>query len=479
MGGDAADLALKGSNLKTGEEGGITGFTLSLFDYPYTISTGTIEEDDEKLYVVTSYPEWNYLTAPAMQAIYGDNGFTNAFWGLTALPADAQEPKVVLSRMQTDLATRYAGDAAAMTAYVGGEEVEPMATSAGITLYHATINDDEKKLTQLAVEKISIVGAFNGWNVEDTSVEFAPVEEGKTDKWTLTHTFDGDGEFKIAFDHKWNTQVNGVEMQTTLGGSCTDLRIGSQTNLYINAGEHTLELNLATTPITLSIDGKVADISPAPELLEITGSFAHYVWSNSPYLTNVDGGNPNLYEGILDMYKPAESTAESAEFKITYKNQSAWFSTPTASTASPYVFNIDGNGDNMKIPFGLYYWNVEWNPIEGKGVATATEMVSVNLIGNVEGTVWSQDFALASNGAGLYSGEYAINGEFKVRFHEADFTGETEWKYSIGNAGTADVTVGEATACRWNGGNFKVAEGKYLVEVNLAVTPAIITLTAK
>lgn len=495
LGGDAADLALKGGNLKTGEEGGITGFTLSLFDYPYTISTGTIEEDDEKLYVVTSYPEWNYLTAPAMQGIYhtekvmeGDTEkdktiFDNAFWGLTALPLDAQEPKVVLSRMQTDLATRYAGDAAAMTAYTGGEEVEPMATSAGITIYHATINDDEKKLTQLAVEKISIVGAFNDWNVEDTSVEFAPVEAGKTDRWTLTHTFDGDGEFKIAFDHKWNAQVNGVEMQTTLGGSCTDLRINGG-NLVMTKGEHTLELNLGVSPMTLSIDGKVADLSLAPKLLEVTGCFAQYNWNvegypASPQLTNVNGDNANLFEGIIDMYKPAESTAEKAEFKITYLNFASWFGGTTSSEASPYVYEVGGSDANMTIPFGLYYWNVEWNATAKTGTATATEMVSVNLIGQVEGTEWSQDFALASNGSGLYSGEYAINGEFKVRFHEADFTDETAWKYSIGNAGTADVTVGEATACRWNGGNFKVAEGKYLVEVNLAVTPATITLTAK
>ncbi len=493
LGTDASNLEMGAGSgsLTTGEEGGITGFTLSIFDYPYTITIGTIEENDEKLYVVTSYPEWNYLTAPAMQGIYhtetvmeGDKEkhntiFDNAFWGLTALPTDAQDPKVVLARMQTDLATRYAGDATAMTAYAAGEEVEPMATNAGITIYHADMTEGAMKMRQVAVEKISIVGAFNSWNVEDTTVEFAPVEEGKTNKWTLTHTFENDGEFKIAFDHNWSAQVDEVEMQTSLGGSCTDLRIGSQTNLYINAGEHTLELNLATTPITLAIDGKVADISPAPELLEITGSFAHYGWSNSPYLTNVDGEKPNLYEGILDMYKPADSTAENAEFKITYKNQSAWFSTPTTSTASPYVFNIEGNGDNMKIPFGLYYWNVDWNPIDGNGVATATEMVSVNLIGMVEGTEWSQDFALESDGAGLYSGEYTISGEFKVRFHEADFTDDTAWKYSIGNAGTADVTVGETTACRWNSGNFNVAEGKYLVEVNLAVTPATITLTAK
>lgn len=493
LGGDAADLAFKGSNLTTGEEGGITGFTLSIFDYPYNIKTGTIEEDAEKLYVVTSYPEWNYLTAPAMQGIYhtekvmeGDKEkdktiFDNAFWGLTALPLDAQEPKVVLSRMQTDLATRYAGDAAAMTAYAGGEEVTPMATSAGITIYHADMAEEAMKMRQVAVEKVSIVGAFNDWNVGDTTVEFSPVTAGQTDKWTLTHTFESDGEFKIAFDHMWNTMVDDVQMQTTLGGSCTDLRIGGG-NMVMTAGEHTLELNLGTTPMTLAIDGKIADLSLAPELLELTGSFAHYNWNNgdaSPQLLNIDGSNVNKFEGIVDMYKPEGSEATDAEFKITYLNWSSWFGGATSSEASPYVFALGGSDANMKIPFGLYYWTVNWNATAKSGEATALAIESVNLIGNVEGTVWSQDFALEAQGAGIYSGEYSINGEFKVRFHEANFTDDTAWKYSIGNNGTADIAVGEATACRCNGGNFNVAEGRYLVEVNLAVTPATITLTAR
>lgn len=467
LGGDAADLALKGGNLKS-EGSGIYNFRLSIFDYPYTISTEAMSEKEDVLYVVKND---DYKNAAAMSSIYNEDTFTNTYCGMLDMEADGD---YLYARLRSNLGTRFGGAVDALTAYAGGTEAEGIAVAQGLHYVYADLNEGKMTSTTIAINSIGLVGGLNDWNAE------APIEltyDAASKSYKVTTNIPSDGEFKLVMNKMWSTQVNGVEHQMSLGGSCTNMVVNGG-NLFITAGEHSFELTFGKI-ITLAIDGKVADISPAPELLEITGSFAHYVWSNSPYLTNVDGGNPNLYEGILDMYKPAESTAENAEFKITYKGQSAWFSTPTTSTVSPYVFNIEGNGDNMTIPFGLYYWNVDWNPIDGKGVATATEMVSVNLIGMVEGTEWSQDFALESNGAGLYSGEYTISGEFKVRFHEADFTDDTAWKYSIGNAGTADVTVGETTACRWNGGNFKVAEGTYLVEVNLAVTPATITLTAK
>ncbi len=467
LGGDAADLVIKGGNLKaTGS--GIYNFRLSIFDYPYTISTEAMSEKEDVLYVVEN---GDYKNATAMKGIYNEDTFTNTYCGMLDMDADGE---YLYARLRSDLGTRFGGSADALTAYAGGTEAEGIAATQGLHYVYADLNEDKMTSTTIAINSVGLVGALNGWDAV-TSIELTYDAASKSYKTTTN--VPSDGEFKLVMNKMWNTQIDGVEHQMSLGGSCTNMVVNGG-NLFITAGEHSFELTFGKI-ITLAIDGKVADLSANPDYLEVTGAFAHYAWSNSPYLTNVDSEKPSLYEGILDMYKPADSTAENAEFKITYKNQSAWFSTPTTSTASPYVFNIEGNGDNMMIPFGLYYWNIDWNATAKTGVATATEMVSVNLIGQVEGTEWSQDFVLESNGAGLYSGEYTISGEFKVRFHEADFTDDTAWKYSIGNAGTADVTVGETTACRWNSGNFKVAEGKYLVEVNLAVTPATITLTAK
>ncbi len=485
LGESAEELVIaSNNNLRTGEVSGLTGFTLSLYDYPYTIKTGAVSEDESKLYVVNSTDEWNYSKGVAMQAITNENGLTGSFWGLNALPTAASDAQIVLSRLQTDLATRFGGDAAAMTKYAAGEEATPMATNAGMTLLHADLN--AMKLTQLAVSKVGAVGDFNGWDAGN-SVQFSPVEEGKTDKWVLEHDFSKDGSMLIIFDNQWNKVVDGVEFQTKLGGSCTNLQINGS-NLVMTKGMHKLELDLTT--MTLAIDGAVKDLSLSPDFLEITGAFGAYNWNlgaASPQLRyaheNRGDVDKSRFVGFVDMYAPEGATGTDAEFKVTYPNWSAWLG-GVLREGTTYVYDIATSfGDNIKQPYGLYYWDVALNATDQVGVATVVPIGSVNVIGAVNDTQWSQDFPLEAKGNGIYSAEMKISGEFKIRCHEVGWTaGDTDWKYNLSGKGESVVTVelGTAVECGVDEANFKVAaEGNYLVEVNMGVSPATVKLTAK
>lgn len=66
LGGDGENLVVGGDALTTSVEG-IVSFRLSIFDYPYSVTVGEVEEDAKKLYLAHSINGWNYFEAPAAQ----------------------------------------------------------------------------------------------------------------------------------------------------------------------------------------------------------------------------------------------------------------------------------------------------------------------------------------------------------------------------------------------------------------------------
>lgn len=471
LGGDPADLKIASNdNLKSDTEG-ITGFTLSLFDYPYTLSVGEMPEDDTKLYVASSANDWDYLSAPLLQAISIDNTPTGAFWGLLPLPDAAQSPQILLSRLQSPLGTRFGGSAAALVEYASGEEATPIDFTPGLSFLHADLNESAMKLTSLPVTSVSAVGGFNNWNAAD-GLAFTQVVPGQNDKWTATHTFTSDGEFKIIFNNGFNATVDGIEFQTSLGGSCKDLTVNGA-NLVITAGEHTLELDLRSIPMTLAIDGEIKDLELAPEFLEVTGSFAHYNWNlgdASPKLEVFHAGkedeNKNRFAGFVDMYKPADALGDVAEFKVTYPNFSTWLG-GTLQEGTTYVFDISGaNGGNMTIPYGVYFWDVTLSdPLQKTGVARVVPIVSVGLIGDATPEAWVAQTNMTYDATDhLYKLTATLTeGEIKVRFND-------NWDYNLG---------GDPAALTYDGENMKVFFGTYDITLDLTHTPAVLTLTAK
>lgn len=457
------DLQMGGGNLIATKDG-IVSFTLSLFDMPYTITEGdAVSEDSETLYLASSFDNWNYGAAPKMQAGYKDNAFTGTFVGMLNMP---EAGEYLFSRLQSNLGTRYGGSADALVAYEGGKDATGIAVSKG--LHYVYVDMNTNKSTVIDITSLGLVGGFNGWSA-DKPAEFT--YDAASNSYKAEIEFATDCEVKFVMNKCWNTKVNGVEHQMSLGGSCTNLVINGG-NLFMKAGKHTFELVFNKTNPTLAINGKIADFSPNPETLSLTGAFGHYNWNigdPTPALPQVG----EKYLGFVDMYKPADSSAENAMFKITYPNYSAWMG-GALQEGTTYVYDLaEANGDTV-IPFGLYYWEISLTDAAGKkGVATATPMTAVSLIGQIDGDTWGKDFALTSNGTGHYSTDVKIDGEFKVRFNNG-------WDFDLGIAADATVAVGTPFNLASKGGNIIIPEaGTYTVTVNLADMPNTMTIVKK
>lgn len=466
LGGDVAELQFKGSNLLIDGEG-IVSFHLNIFDYPYTIKEGAgLTEDATVLYVASSVTGWNYGVAPQMDAQYANDAFTNTFCGLFNMP---EAGDVLFARLPTEYGTRYGGSLAALQTYAGGEQATGIAVSKGLHYAYANLNEGVMKATILDITSIGLVGGMNGWNAG------APIElvyDATSDSFKANDVvFDGDGEFKIIMNKMWNTKVDGVELQMSLGGSCTKLMVNGG-NLFITKGTHSFELMLNSTTPKLAIDGMVADLSANPDFLEITGAFAHYNWNlgdASPALMPYK--EENRYAAFIDMYKP-EGAGDVAEFKVTYPNWSTWLA-PTLQEGTTYVYNISADGGNGQIPFGLYFWSVILDARNKSGVATATPITSIGLIGNIDGDSWSKQFALTPAGNGVYTGELKIDSEFKVRMND-------DWGFNLGLPSDGAFELGKECALAPDAGNLKVNEqGTYTVTLNLAKTPNTILVVKK
>lgn len=461
LGGDMKDLAFKGSNLKA-EGSGIFNFRLSIFDYPYTISTEEMSEKDDVLYVVEN---GDYTNAAAMQGLWNGDSFTNTYCGMLDMDADGE---YIYARLRSALGTRFGGSAAALIAYAGGQDAEGIAANKGLHYVYADLNNN--KSTVININSVGLVGTLNGWNA-GAPIEFAYDAASKSYKAEANVA--ADGEFKIVMNKMWNTQVGGVEHQMSLGGSCTDIKINGG-NLFITAGHHTFELTFGKI-MTLAIDGKVADLSANPDYLEVTGAFAHYNWNlgdPTPAL-NPFKGEAGRFGGVVDMYQPEGSEATEAEFKITYPGFSTWLG-GTLQEGTTYVYDVSAAaGDNMKIPFGPYFWDVKLDAQVKTAVANAIPLTQIALIGNVNGSSWDADLDLTAQGAGIYTGEATINPEFKVRFNGG-------WDYNLGLAAGVEFALDTELALAPDGGNLKVSEaGDYTITLNLAKSPCTMTVSKK
>lgn len=467
LGGATTDLQFKGSNLLI-EGDGIVSFEMNIFDYPYTIKEGAgLEENNEVLYIASSVTGWNYGVAPQMQPQYDNSVFNGTFCGMVNMP---EAGEILFARLPTEYGTRFGGSLAALETYAGGAAATGIAISKGLHYAYANLNDGAMKAAVIDITSIGLVGNVNGWNAG------APIEltyDAASDSFKVSDVaFETDGEFKIIMNKMWNTSVDGVTHQMSLGGSCTNLVVNGG-NLFITKGTHSFELTFNSTLVKLAIDGVVADLSANPDFLEITGSFAHYNWNlGDPSPALMPYKQENEFAGFVDMYKPEGATGDVAEFKVTYPNWSTWLA-PTLQEGTTYSYTISADGGNGQIPFGLYFWSVILNARDKAGVATATPITSIGLIGNIDGDGWSKQFPLTSAGKGIYTGEFKIDSEFKVRMND-------DWGFNLGLPSDGTFELGKEVALAPDAGNLKVNEaGTYAVTLNMAKTPNTILVEKK
>ncbi|MCM1151604.1 MAG: SusE domain-containing protein [Alistipes sp.] len=437
LGGDAAELQIaSNTNLVVAGDGGITAFTLSIFDYPYNIKESAVEENDDVLYLVSSLDDWNYLKAPKLLSL-GEN----KFYGLANF-SGASSPEVLFSRLQTPLGTRFGGSAAALESYAGGAEATPIAAEAGLRFYAVDLSGDPKVLYDTEITDAAVVLAGE----PATTIAMTAAGAGK---WTLKHTFDAVGKFTIALNGG-KIACGGTDYPAVLGGSCTGLVLdGSALNM--TKGEHELVLDLTAAAGTLSIDGEVADLQLYPETLGVTGDFGDISWTiaASPQLQgNVETGE---YKGYVSMYGLTYG------FKFTYGDNTWVAGQAVEGSDNEFVLGV---GDNMMIAEGLYRWDVSLDAMTAK----ATPLSMVGLIGSGIGS-WDVDVELVRDEEdGLYkaAGVVCTEGEFKIRFNGG-------WDYSLG--GTPENLID-------NAGNMPIEAGTYDFALDLTHTPYKVTFTA-
>ena len=458
LGGDSAALQFGGADLIS-KGSGIVSYTLNLFDYPYSIEEGdALMEKNDVLYIASSADNWNYSKAVAMSALYYDNAFSGQFCGMLHMP---EAGEYLFARIPNELGTRYGGSASALVAYPGGETATALPAAAGLHYVHT----DLRKATTINITSLGLVGGFNGWDASNP-VELTYDATSKTYKASVT--FDGDSEFKLVLNKCWNVDMGGMTHQMSLGGSCLNLVVNGS-NLYAPAGDHTFEVDFHKTNITLAIDGKIADISPNPETLSITGAFGHYNWNQGDPTPALPLVGENAYAGIVDMYDSGTG-ATSAMFKVTYPNYSSWLGGLLRDGTS-YTFDLAEPNGEASIPFGAYHWYIELDARAKTGVATATA-VTPSLIGTIDGTNWDTDFPFSNEGNGIYVADIvlAANGEFKIRFNN-------DWGINLGATVAGAAALNTPIELGLSATNITVTDaGTYEVTLNLADMPNTVTI---
>ncbi len=437
LGGDHKDLQLAGGNLVCGNDG-ITAFTLSLFDYPYTIKEGAVEEKDDVLYLVSSLDDFDYFKAAPMLCL--EEG---KFYGLFNA-VGAASPEVLLSRLQTPLGTRYGGTAASLETYLGGSDATPVASSAGLRFLAADLAADPKTLTDTEITAAAIL-------LKDSTTPIAMTADG-SGKWTLTHEFEKPGKFSIQLNGG-TIACNGTDYPAVLGGSCTDLVLGGG-ELNMCKGNNTLVLDCTKSPMTLSINGEVFDPQLYPEKLGVTGNFQGWAPDKAPQLRgNVETG---AYYGYVSMF----GETEPVEFKFTSKNN--WDGPNYGASGTEGTLSNDGGAGNLSIAAGLYRLDVDLEAMTYK----TTPLTKVALIGDGVGGWDNDQVELVRDAAdGLYkaAGVTASDGKFKVRFNG-------DWPDNLGGDPN-DLTI--------DGADIPITAGTYDFVLDLTHTPYKITFTAK
>ena len=146
----------------------------------------------------------------------------------------------------------------------------------------------------------------------------------------------------------------------------------------------------------------------------------------------------------------AQWKEDGCEFKVV-KNGNEWIGgTLISSENGEYLFAL-GDGGNMFVPFGHYYFEVDMI----NGTAKLVSLEKTGIIGSFEPSGWGSDVDMTYNAeTGKFTVEqaFAAGNEFKFRFNG-------DWSYNLGESGSTLVH---------DGSNIVVAEaGTYLITLDL------------
>ena len=254
------------------------------------------------------------------------------------------------------------------------------------------------------------------------------------------------GEFKLRFNNGWDVNRGGAFAEAgkpfavTNGGDNIKVPEGKWQIVYNPALETVTVVNCAEA---WSVIGEFDGSSWNMDLFLVKTS--EFVWESPSF--RVDGGIKIRFDGGWDVNRGGTFAAEGEPFAV--ENGGSNIS----------VGNLAGNF------FKLVY---------DASAETITLTRVWCLIGEVEGTTWSQDFPMFETSAGVWEGAATVNGGFKIRQ-------SGNWDVNRGATGDVEpyiVPLGEAFTANPGGKNLGVSENGKKYKVVYKAMDETITVSA-
>lgn len=126
------------------------------------------------------------------------------------------------------------------------------ASAKGLTVpkngfYYLTANIKDLKWSAVQLENISLVGSFNGWNVNDAAATMKATNSHLVTYTIQNVTLDAGGEFKFCCNHSWDISFGGAMDNIVQNGG----------NLKVpEAGVYDIKLDFTTIPYSVTLTKK-------------------------------------------------------------------------------------------------------------------------------------------------------------------------------------------------------------------------------
>ena len=420
-----------GANLQNSAEGNYK-IQLDMSKHPYSVKFINMSFP-ESVYLPGSHNGWGWTTILAGDGEGHYQGFTSVGgeWGfkVTSGPGWGGDGY--------DEWGLDSGSDGSFTIKTGGGNIME---GSEVTYGRVSVDLTEMSLTVDPITEVEVVGSFTDWG---TNEDYLMTYSSETDSWKIEGaTIPTGGQWKFRMNRDWAINV---------GGSLSNLTQDGDNITGVEPGIYTIELFLGTTPYNAVIT-KTGDLDgPAYSTkLVVAGDYSDHSWSGTddPALLGAGDGK---FKGPVTMYNMT--------YGFKFVHNGSWL----GATASDGLSWTLGDGDNLTVSNGTYFFNVDLTA----NTATAFAITKVGLIGDFNG--WSDDVEMSFDEAALtYSGTItttAANQGFKVRFN-------SDWGYSLGG------DINELTSL--DGANINIeTAGTYKIVLDMAHTSPALTITAQ
>ena len=396
----------------------------------------------ETLYIPGSYQGWNPASAPTLKLSKSVKGQYEGFVDLrTDDMSDVQfkfspfpEWKDDFSFGEIEVTKFGEGN----WAHVTGKGIVSDNIVCPSGIYYMKVSKKFNTIELVQVERLSLIGGFNSWSADEDLI-FDPAKN----TWSTVEPIEmtNGTEYKIRFNHDWTYSFGGKESEITFGGENIAFEKADGKYLFV--------LNVAGSPFTMN----AVDIN-MPDKLIIAGDYGYGIRTSTWNPTDqcpifLKDSGKGIYKGYISMFN-AQWKEDGCEFKVV-KNGNEWIGgTLISSENGEYLFAL-GDGGNMFVPFGHYYFEVDMI----NGTAKLVSLEKTGIIGSFEPSGWGSDVDMTYNAeTGKFTVEqaFAAGNEFKFRFNG-------DWSYNLGESGSTLVH---------DGSNIVVAEaGTYLITLDL------------